>query len=469
MGLESFRDAIAQRLPKVPRLEALEDRIVASRAAWPLEHKQMLQGKFAMENLPSLVVQPENAEEAREIVRLALEHDVKLLSRGGASGLVGGTAAACDRVIVDTKRMRMFELNSVNLLVTAGAGWTGAELENRLNRLGYTLGHFPQSFQSAAVGGMAATRAIGTFSTKYGKMDDLVTGLEVVLPSGQVFRSHNAPKRSTGPELMELFLGSEGSYGIITSVSMKVYQRPTRRIIEAFTLPNTGDGLEAIRHMIQQEVRPAVLRLYDEEEAAARVRRFGLARGHVLLILAFEGRTDVVELERATAREICISHGAVDAGSEVGWDWFETRFNTGKIQRYLAAPGGVADSIEVAAPWDAIENVWRAMRAALEPYCDAVDCHFSHFYHHGASVYVIFHAVSDEGERGAEGLYDRCLAAAIEASVRNGGNVSHHHGVGIAKARFLPSEHGDAGMELMRRIKGAIDPTRLFDNGAFGI
>lgn len=371
--------------------------------------------------------------------------------------------------MIDVKRLTDFSINTVNGTARGGAGLTGAEFENLLNEHGYTCGQYPQSFQSACLGGMTATRAIGTFSTKYGKMDDMVTALNVVLPDGQIFHSHLAPKRSTGPELNQLFLGSEGVYGIITSVEMKIYPIAETRVFQAYTFPSTHDGLSAIRNFIHKGLRPAVVRLYDEVEAVPKIASYGYEKGFTLLILVFEGNKEMSELEARMTKEICLGNNGRYKGEKAAREWLATRFSTKKMLDFDAIKGGTADAIEVAAPWDCIEDVWREMRRALKPICTVVDCHFSHVYHNGASVYVIFHAKTGGDDKDGEQKYLECLDTAIRTSLKYGGNVSHHHGVGTAKAEYLKEEHGEAGIHVMKALKDAIDPKGIINKGVLGL
>ena len=444
-----------------------EECLLYSHGCYPREYKWLLQGEYPY--LTKAVLSPKNEEEISKILRLAGEYQIGVIPYSGGSGIVGGSIPYHGEIMIDIKRLTDFSINVVNGTARGGAGLTGAEFENKLNELGYTCGQYPQSFQSACLGGMTATRAIGTFSTKYGKMDDMVTALNVVLPNGSLFQSHLAPKRSSGPELNEIFLGSEGVYGIITSVEMKIYPIAEKRIFQTFTFPSTHDGLEAIRSFMHKDLRPAVVRLYDEVEAAHKLAQYGFEKGFALLILVYEGGEEMTELTAKLTREICLAHYGREKGEKASREWLESRFSTKKMLDYDAVKGGTADAIEVAAPWDCIENVWREMRKALEPLCEVVDCHFSHVYHNGASVYVIFHAKTGGDDKDGEQRYLECLDLAIRTSLKYGGNVSHHHGVGTAKAAYLPKEHGEAGVYVMKAVKDALDPQGILNKGVLGL
>jgi alkyldihydroxyacetonephosphate synthase len=444
-----------------------EDLLVYSHGCYPREYKWLLKGKYPY--AASAVLRPESEEQISKILSLANQNAIGAAPYGGGSGIVGGSVPCDGRVIIDTKKLTGFQINRVNLTARGGAGLSGAEFENLLNENGYTCGHYPQSFQSASLGGMASTRAIGTFSTKYGKMDDMITALNVVLPTGEILKTHEAPKRSTGPELTQLFLGAEGVYGIITSVEMKIYPIAEKRLFASYSFPLTEDGLNAVKNFTQRGLKPAVVRLYDEVEAAGKIAKYNLEKGFALLILIFEGESDSTDLEFAKTDIICKANNGRYKGETAALDWFGSRFSTKKMLDYDAKKGGTADAIEVAATWENIAKVWRGMREALAPYCESVDCHFSHVYHSGASVYVIFHSATGGDDSDGEKRYMECLKIACETSVKLGGNVSHHHGVGTAKSGFLALEHGESGVEVMKKIKRALDPNAVLNKGVLGL
>lgn len=464
---KEFLAAVERGCPDTHIATQPEECLIYSHGCYPREYKWLLQGEYPY--LTRAVLSPADEEEIASIMKLANEYHVGIIPYAGGSGIVGGSIPYHGEIILNVKRLTDFSINTVNGTAKGGAGLTGAEFENLLNEHGYTCGQYPQSFQSACLGGMTATRAIGTFSTKYGKMDDMVTAVDAVLPDGQIFHAHLAPKRSTGPELNQLFLGSEGVYGVITGVEMKIYPIAETRVFQAYTFPSTHDGLSAIRNFIHKGLRPAVVRLYDEVEAVPKIAAYGYEKGFTLLILVFEGNREMSELEARMTKEICLGNNGRYKGEKAAREWLATRFSTKKILDYDAIRGGTADAIEVAAPWDCIENVWREMRRALEPICTVVDCHFSHVYHNGASVYVIFHAKTGGDDKSGEEKYLECLDTAIRTSLKYGGNVSHHHGVGTAKAEYMKEEHGEAGMYIMKAVKDAMDPNGILNKGVLGL
>jgi len=323
---------------------------------------------------------------------------------------------------------------------------------------------------SACVGGLVATASIGTFSGRYGKMDDMVVGLEAVLPNGKILRTKPIPRRSSGPNLAQLFIGSEGAFGIITAATLRVWPKPETREWGVYTFPNTTLGLNALRSCMRTEAQPALVRLYDEAESAARIQHFGYPAGHALLILVFEGSTGYGAWQRQVVDRLCAEQQGIFRGEEAALHWYRYRFDTTAMLRYNQMPGGVADALEVAAPWDTLESVWRAMRAALEPLCDKVHCHFSHIYPTEGSVYVIFYAQSIENTpQAAIALYERCVQAALEACLAEGGSISHHHGIGRGKQNWMVEEQGLVGWELLRALKQAVDPENILNPGVMGL
>ncbi len=452
---------------KIEILTEAEELLIYSHGCYPREYKWILQGKYPY--LASAVLVPESETQISQILILANKYNIHIIPYGGGSGIVGGTIPYNAEVIIDTKRICSFSINKINCTAEGGCGLSGAEFENMLNEQGYTCGHYPQSFQSATLGGMAATRAIGTFSTKYGKMDDMVTALRVVLPDGSIFSSHKAPKKSSGPELNEIFLGSEGVYGIITNVEMKIYPIAEKRIFMTYTFPSTHDALNAVRIFIHKGLRPAVVRLYDETEATHKISQYNFEKDFALLILLFEGNEKITELEAEITDEILSANNGRKKSELCAYEWFLSRFSTKKMLDYDAIEGGTSDAIEVAAPWDKIERVWSEMKAALEPICEIIDCHFSHVYHSGASVYVIFHSKTGGDDKDGENRYLECLNTACETSLKFGGNLSHHHGVGSAKAHLLNKEHGESGLKIMQGLKAQIDPKGILNKGVLGL
>ncbi len=309
----------------------IPSRIAYSRGVWPVELKRAQLGDWSC--LPDLVIWPGNIQDIVGIVHCAQQHHLLLVPYGGGSGIVGGTSLP-KALIVDLKRFNHEELNEDNMTVTVGSGVNAMHLEEWLNAHGYTLGHFPQSMNSACIGGLIATASIGTFSGRYGRMEDIVVGLEAVLPDGSVLQTKAMPRRSSGPNLNQLFIGSEGAFGIITQAVLRIWPKPQTREWAVYTFSGTPMGLKAIRALAQSEAQPALVRLYDEAESAARVARFGFTEGHVILILGFEGSTEYVAYQKQAAEIECRRHQGQPQGVDAALHWYRYRFDTSGMLKF---------------------------------------------------------------------------------------------------------------------------------------
>ncbi len=445
---------------------SIVDRLAVSHGVCPPEFKWMQKGQYPY--LPDMVVWPEKTEDVSKMLKIANRHKMNVIPYGGGSGSVMGTVFYKGGICLDMKRLLDFELNPKGLWATVGVGWNLQHLEDRLNSRGFTTGHFPQSLKSATVGGSIATIAIGTFSTKYGKYDDMLLSLEAVLPTGEIIHTRNAPKKSCGLNLNHLFLGSEGSFGVCTEATIKVWPMPETRKYTAYTFPTTHDGLEAIRSIIVAGVFPAVVRLYDEAEAVFNIDRFGYEKGYSLLLLGFEGRRDMVSLEMEISEDCCRTNNGNCKGGEAALHWERDRFSTAYGLDTSHMLNGACDSVEVSAPWDKLEDVWLAMRNKLAPYAQIIHSHFSHMYHTGGNIYCIIHAIGGSSADDSERRFLHCVDEAIKASVDKGGSVSHHHGIGTLKSKWMSSEHA-SGLDAIKKIKKALDPNSIMNAGVLGI
>lgn len=442
------------------------DLLAASHGTWPVEVKLERLGRVG-EHAPSCVVFPERADDVARVLRIAARHQAPVTPIGGASGIVGGFRVVPGAIALNLRRLQRLTLDPISLTAWADAGVVVRRLEEWLQERGFTAGHFPQSMALASVGGMVVTNGVGTFSTKYGRMRDLVQAVEVVLADGRRLRTPSGPDASSGPSLSQLFVGSEGTLGVVTAAELRVWPRPERRRLTSFAVPSPEAGLEALRQIIAEGLRPALVRLYDEAEAEGLWRAVGREPGAPLLILGHEGRTDVVKLEMRICRELVERSGARDAGEAPAAHWFGHRFDWVRIPEWNQRPGGIADAIEVSAPWTALPAVWRATTRAVAPLCTRVESHVSHLYHVGGSVYVIFYAQAADDEQ-AIALYERILGRLLDASLAAGGNASHHHGIGTAKIPWLRRQLGD-GFAVLDAVKRALDPGHILVPGVLGL
>ena len=438
------------------------DRLAYRHGTWPVEYKAVME-RTAGEG-PNAVVWPATADQVQAVVSWAARRHIPLIPYGGGSGIVGGTMASPGSVVVDVKSLRDLTFDAESQVVEVGCGWIGSELERRLKiRYGATLGHYPQSLHSSTVGGWLATRATGIMSTKHGRLEDRVEGLEVVTGTGQLLWLGGGPPASEGPDLVRLFLGSEGRMGIITKARLRVEPADQPEAIRAWMVSTVGQGLAFLQWVVQNHIRPTVTRLFDLEESAI---WFGDAvDAGAVVLLHFQGLAALVTAEVAVAEEQARQYGARRLPDEVARRWWARRFDTSGLLRTLRSASGIAETIEVGASWSNLLGVYDGAMKAVRPLCKTAYAHFSHFYASGGSVYIIVHAEAEEreGETPTQ-RYQKILTAVLGASLQAGGGVSHHHGIGRARASWLERAHPDS-VSVLRRVQAALDPAGIFNPG----
>lgn len=441
------------------------DRLANCRDYWPMGTLWFLEGKAPA--LPDLVVWPRSTAEVAAVLKLAGEDNVPVTPYGEGSGAVGGAIPLQGGIALDLKRMnRVLKLDGDNLMVTVEPGMNGSRYEEYLNRRGYTGGHFPQSLRCSTVGGWVACRAAGTFSTRYGKIEDMLVSLEAVLPDGTIIHGRDLPRTSTGPRVDHLFLGSEGTLGVITAVTLRIWPDPAVRIYRSYAFETIEQALEAIRRLIQAGARPAVVRLYDSAETAHHFPECKEAAGRALLILLFEGDGGIIAAENKLAAECAGEQGALPAGPEPVERWLKTRFDVG-ISSQLFRQGAVVDTIEVSTSWTNAAPLYHAMQKAMLAVEGTVlvSGHYSHVYPEGTALYLtlIGFPSGDKAE-----YYKRLWSAAMESCLALGGAISHHHGIGLHRGLWMVQEHGTT-LEALRLVKGAFDPQGIMNPGKLGL
>jgi alkyldihydroxyacetonephosphate synthase len=411
-------------------------------------------------SLPSVVISPRSSEEIQNILRCANEYKVKITPFGAGSGVLGGAIPIEESAILNLQRMNKFiSLDETSLVAEFEGGIIGANLEQELNHRGYSMGNIPQSFYCSTLGGWISTRAVGQFSTKYGKIEDMVLGMEVVLPDGNPLHIKPVPRRSTGPSLKELFLGGEGTLGIVTRAVISVHPLPERTIKQSFVFDSIEVSLDVVRKILRGDAKPAVVRIFDEPETA---RYFEEIVNKVTLIIISEGETNFVELEGKLIKRIAEESGGEPMGEKPVDIWLEKRFDIG-LGPIIMQQGGIVDTIEVVSLFKDAANLYNDMVSAMRAVEGAISVsgHFSHFYREGACLYITFAGFPKDPSR----YYKDSWAAAMEATLKNNGSISHHHGIGFWRKEFMQQELGPHGVELLRRIKLALDPNGILNKG----
>lgn len=476
----TLREAIRRHVPP-PWLPELE-KIVGPRHVlsgipdlWCYARDRSPYATFQVRNarvpatLPAAVACPGTVEEVATLVSFARATGIGVIPFGAGSGVLGGTLPIDHELIIDLKRLnRLVELRDMDAMVTVQAGMNGGQFESALNAQGYTTGHLPQSLHMSTVGGWVACRGAGQNSSRYGKIEDMVLGLEVVLPDARVLRVRPAARRAVGPGVKDLFVGSEGVFGIVTEVTLRASRVPETRLGAVLAFPTLRAGLEALRDVMQNELRPAIARLYDQSESAHRTSGGSpFDTRPFLAILEFSGPPRLAAVERTLAIEHCARHGAIEADRAPYEEWLAHRFTHTSAPWY--ARGFFTDTVEVTASWSRLPGMYDAMRSAVLALSPDLEfgAHWSHIYPEGACQYMTIR-IKPVAEGTALALMRAAWAALNETCLRNGGAISHHHGAGLFRNAWMRGEHG-VGLDLLREIKSLLDPASLFVPGKLGM
>lgn len=420
----------------------------------------------------SCVVRPHSVEEISKTLRFLNGNGVNVTPRTGGSSVTQSIEPIEGGVILDGSAMNgILEINEPNMTVTVRCGTPLEHLENTLNERGFTTGHFPQSLPMAHVGGLVATRSTGQFSTLYGGIEELVVGLEAVLPDGVVIRIKNVPRRSCGPDLRQLFVGSEGALAFITEVTLKLFKyRPDERWMRAYAVADMRRGLDFVREVMADGYKPAVVRLHDAAEVMMVLGMSDVVpEGQALLLFLCEGPCALTEATGAAIATYAQKFEAADLGEKPVEAWLRTRNDVCHTldNGLYHEMGVIADTCEISACWDEIGNIYDAVIARLTGEVEEMAYaggHASHCYAQGTNIYFTFAFMEEKGAGAAEADYMRVVSIILEETLRRGGSAAHHHGSGRYRTRFMPEEHGSS-YELMYRLKDALDPNGIMNKG----
>ncbi|MBM4395947.1 MAG: FAD-binding oxidoreductase [Deltaproteobacteria bacterium] len=493
-------DAVSTRPP---------DLAVYSSDLWPRTNVQRLAGQMP-ESRPDAVAWPRTAGAASRVVALCSEAGVPLVPYGAGSGVCGGAIPVRGGLVLDVKRMnRLLAVDDVSLTATAEAGINGQHLEDALNERGYTLGHFPSSIMCSTLGGWISTRSAGQFSSRYGKIEDMLVDVDAVLPDGSEVTIDGTQPHPGSPDWCQLVLGAEGTLGVVVRARVRIHPLPPARRFRGFRFLDLTAGLEAMRSIMQSGLRPAVMRLYDPLDTflnsfsawfkggkaggeaverspfkdvlaqvlgdaggvssvvtgpllrqfighPAMIQRFvdRLPLG-CMMIVGFEGDDVRTRDELDRARELALRATGRDLGPGPGEHWFKHRYSVSFKLTKIFGQGAFADTIEVAGLWRDVPRIYDDVRGAIRNRV-AVMAHFSHAYREGCAVYFTL-AGSTGDRRRLVGLYDWTIRMAVAGAMGAGSTVSHHHGIGLMKRAWTPEEYR-GGLRLFGAVKEAIDP-----------
>lgn len=449
--------------------------------------------KGDMQFMPDVVVYPETTEEVRQLINFANTNNSALIPFGGGSSVVGGVEATrrVDQhgiICLDTSLMdQLVDLDRESHTATFQCGIYGPNLEHILQTKGYTLGHFPQSFEFSTLGGWIAARGAGQNSDRYGKAEEFTVAARLVSPTGDL-NTCRFPASAAGPDLNHLIAGSEGILGVITEATVKIHPRPKVQDYRGFLFRDFASGLLATRKISQEDIPISMMRLSDEDEtrfftemkksSAGSLFERGFkkllkARGYTdtpcLMLMGLEGDSLHVYSSVAQVTAICVGEGGVPLGKRPGDSWVKSRFHMPYLRDNLMDRGIGVDTLETSTVWSNMHNLQKVTKEAINNTLSEqglrgmVMCHVSHSYHEGASLYFTFVFPIKQGEELEQ--WRQLKKAASDAILENGGTISHHHGVGMDHVPWLNEEKGVMGMNVIKNVKKLMDPQGIMNPG----
>lgn len=433
------------------------------------------------QDAPDAVVSPAGHDEVLAVIMLAAERSIAVVPFGGGTSVVGALdpERGDHRAVIalDLRRLSgLLHLDEVSGEARFLAGTTGPEAERLLAERGFELGHYPQSFLYATLGGFAAARSSGQNSAGNGRFDTMVTALRVATPTGEIALG-GAPGTAAGPDLMRMFLGSEGILGVITELRLRVHRLPESRIHQGWTFPDFATGVDALRQVAQLGTGPTVIRLSDEAETGIGLAQHGkigkaLSKG-CSAVTVFEGRPEVAAARQALTERVLTAAGGRSSGASPAEDWAKGRFGAPYLRDALIDHGVFCETLETATVWANIDRLKTAVTETLRAgFADhdaksLVMCHISHVYPTGAALYfTIIGNLKGTEESDVLAQWDTIKSRVNDTILENAGTISHHHGVGRDHAPWLATEIGDGGVRMLRALKTELDPTGIMNPGA---
>jgi len=437
---------------------------------------------------PDAVLVPADADAVAGLLGACSREHVAVVPYGGGTSVVGGVEPIREDfdllASLDLCALRSVEVDALSQTARLGPGLRGPEAEAALNEQGFTLGHFPQSFPYATIGGFAATRSAGQASSGYGRFDELITSIAMATPSG-LLETLATPHSAAGPALRELISGSEGTLGVISSVTVRIRPLPAARRYEAWFAPGFLEGAAIARSLAQEEVLPDVLRLSDRDETRVSLEMAGLeglkrnalaaylrlrdrSEGS-MLICGWEGESESVNRRRELSARLLRTAGAVPLGRSAGEAWEHGRYEGPYMRDVLIDAGAMVETLETSHTWTRLEELYGNVRSALlaameaQGYPGIVMCHISHVYRDGASLYFTFLSARKPGEELEQ--WRAVKGAACDAIVAAEATITHHHAVGRDHAPYMRAEVGELGLEALRALKDRLDPNGIMNPG----
>lgn len=467
MGVAPYVSELEGLLGEKKSTTDLSDLVSVSRDVYPAAQLWTRRGEVKYK--PDVIVWPENVEDISAVMKFASQKGIPVTALGGGSGVCAGAVPIKRGIVLDMKRMnRLISINDISFLATVEAGMIGEMFERELNARGYTLGHFPSSIYCSTVGGWIAARSAGQYSSKYGKIEDMIASLTVVLADGTIIRTNPAPREATGPDIDQVIAGSEGTLGIVAEAILFINLLPKERRFSAWMMKDMETGIDAMRLIMRAEIAPAVARLYDPLDTKMALASQNIKADGCLMILLFEGDEEIVDYQAGVAERICSELSGKNLGEGPARYWLKKRYAVSykQSQIFAGGEGTIVDTIETATTWSKLLDLYKAMMDAIKKHC-LIMAHVSHIYPEGAGIY--FSVVGNANDKLPDELYERIWETAMTVATEHKAALSHHHGVGMLKGPWMEKSLGTETMDLYRAVKNQLDPKGILNPGKMGL
>ena len=471
------REAIVEHLQQLLSAEQVvtDEQTLRERSIDNFRKLQHIFGVYTMPT-PAAVVHVRSTEEVSQVLAFAQEHGVNVVARTGGTATEGGLETPVENsIVVDGGQMKaILKIVAYNMQATAQCGVPLQALEDEVRKLGLTTGHSPQSKPIASMGGLVATRSIGQFSTLYGGIEDMVVGCEVVFPGGAISRIKNVPRRAAGPDIRHIVIGNEGALCYITEVTVKLFPyMPENHIFQGWTLKNMKEGFEVLRDVMVAGYKPSVARLYDFEDGQLHFSHF-VAPDECVVLFMSEGNAGITKATAAGIEEIVARHpGCTPVASSHIEEWFnDLVWGPDKVQREddrIRTTRNVNRTTEISADWSTINDIYEAVIPRIRAEMKGITLlggHSSHSYINGTNMYFnyFYDLIDCEPEEENDKYYFPIIAIICEETLRLGGSIVHHHGIGKARARWVKDEYGSS-YPMLEALKQAFDPQGVMNMG----
>ena len=435
---------------------------------------QELNGVFLLP-IPAAIVFVTSPEEVSKVLKFANENKINVVPRTGRSATEGGLETTVENsIVVDGSRMnKIIKIDPYNMLATTQCGVPLQVLEDEARKLGLTTGHSPQSKPLAQMGGLVATRSIGQFSTLYGGIEDMVVGLEAVFPNGKITRIKNVPRRAAGPDIRHVIIGNEGALCYITEVTVKLYKYyPDNFVYHGYLLESMKDGFEILREVMVQGYRPSVARLYDPEDGAYHFSSF--SKNKCVLIFVAEGPAGISKVTGEAIDQIAKKSGkCAPVDPKIIQNWFENlNWGPEKVEEErveIMTTKNMGNTTEISATWDVINTIYERVIERMRnevPDMTLVGGHSSHSYQNGTNMYFVhyYNLVDIKPEEELTKYHYPLKKIVVEETIKAGGSMCHHHGVGKHRTPWIKDEYGSS-YYILETLKEAFDPNGIMNAG----